>query len=96
MERRYCGINGWQQNFAETANQQVERTATRKVVGDRSTLVMTPKGAGNIAEQLNGVALGLVLGLVTQRAVVRTYARLRCAASLSPVSPQGLVCVWRE
>lgn len=82
MERRYCGINGWQQNYADSANQKAERTATRKVVGDRATLVITPKGAGNIAEQLNGVALGLVLGLITERAVVGTMRGCPCAALL--------------
>jgi hypothetical protein len=43
-----------------------------QVVGERETLVITPKGPGNLAQQLNGVALGLVFGLLTERAVVRS------------------------
>jgi hypothetical protein len=31
LERRYCGVNGWQQKFSALANAKVERTGTRKV-----------------------------------------------------------------
>ena len=44
------------------------------VVGDKDILVITPNRTGDLGSQLNGVALGLVMGLITGRGVLMDWA----------------------
>lgn len=43
---------------------------SRKVTGTKNVLIMTTNSTSELSSQLNGIALGLVMGLLTGRGVI--------------------------